>query len=29
MGYLTDLNHYTLVLGAGAPAVAAAIAGAG
>lgn len=29
MEYLADLNHYTLVLGAGAPAVAAAIAGAG
>jgi pimeloyl-ACP methyl ester carboxylesterase len=29
MEYLTDLNHYTLVLGDGAPAVAAAIAGAG
>jgi len=27
--YLADLNHYTLVLGAGAPAVAAAIAGSG
>jgi len=29
MQYLTDLNHYTLVLGAGAPVVAAAIAGTG